>query len=130
VCLRSEFQDSYAKFTNERHLFTAGIADFQYDTLMALATCKDMERWYEKAHQDIERIDYISVVQKGRDVEENDIQVIRDKNIDQIRKAVEYYVKMAQEPKDFVNLHYIVKQHAEQDSMWTIEIKKVMNMET
>jgi hypothetical protein len=28
VFLRSEFQDAYAKFMNERHLFTAGIADF------------------------------------------------------------------------------------------------------
>jgi hypothetical protein len=37
VFLRSEFQDAYSKFTNERHLFTAGIANFQEDTLMALA---------------------------------------------------------------------------------------------
>jgi hypothetical protein len=26
--LRSEFQRAYAKFTNERHLFTVGIIDF------------------------------------------------------------------------------------------------------
>jgi hypothetical protein len=37
VFLRSEFQDAYNKFTSERHLFTAGIADFQEDTLMVLA---------------------------------------------------------------------------------------------
>jgi len=48
VFLRSEFQDAYAKFMNERHLFTAGIVDLQEDTLMALATSKDVERWYEK----------------------------------------------------------------------------------
>jgi hypothetical protein len=71
VFLRSEFQDAYAKFTSERHLFTAGIADFQEDTLMALATCKDVERWYEKSYQVVERIDYISAVQKGRDAEEH-----------------------------------------------------------
>jgi hypothetical protein len=65
VFLRSEFQDAYSKFTSERHLFTAWIADFQEDTLMALATCKDMERWYEKAHQVVEIIDYIITVQKG-----------------------------------------------------------------
>jgi hypothetical protein len=65
VFLRSEFQDAYDKFMNEQHLFTAGIDDFQEDTLMALATCKDMERWYEKAHQVVERIDYINMVQKG-----------------------------------------------------------------
>jgi hypothetical protein len=38
VFLRSEFQDAYSKFTNERHLFTAGIVDFQEDTLMVLET--------------------------------------------------------------------------------------------
>jgi hypothetical protein len=161
VFLRSEFQDAYAKFTNERHLFTAGIVDFQEDTLMALATCKDVERWYEKAHQAVERIDYINVVQKGRDAEEHDIRVLRDNNIDRIRKAAEYWVKMAQEPQweiqekwvecekswekinremkdiglpefgspeDFVDLHDIVKQHAEQDSTWTTEIEKVASM--
>jgi hypothetical protein len=47
--LRREFKEAYNKFTDERHLFTARIAELQEDTLMALATCKDMERWYEKA---------------------------------------------------------------------------------
>jgi hypothetical protein len=65
VFLKSEFQDAYAKFTSERHLFTACVADYQEDTLMALETCKDMERWYEKAYQAVEQIDYISAVQKG-----------------------------------------------------------------
>jgi hypothetical protein len=49
--LRSEFQDAYDKFMNERHLFTAIITDLQEDTLITLATSKDMERWHEKAHQ-------------------------------------------------------------------------------
>jgi hypothetical protein len=50
VFLRSEFQEAYNKFMNERHLFIAKIADFQEDTLMSLETYKDMEIWYEKAH--------------------------------------------------------------------------------
>jgi ribosomal protein L1 len=54
---------------------------------MVLVTCKDVEIWYEKAHQVVERIDYISVVQKGRDAEEHDIRVLRDNNIDRIRKV-------------------------------------------
>jgi hypothetical protein len=58
---------------SERHLFTACVADFQEDTLMALETCKDVERWYEKAYQAVERIDYIIAVQKGRDTEEHGI---------------------------------------------------------
>jgi hypothetical protein len=99
VFLRSEFQYAYAKFMNERHLFIAGRADFQEDTLMALETCKDMERWYEKTHQVVERINYISAVQKGRDGKEHDIQVLRDININQIRKAIEYWVKLSKEPQ-------------------------------
>jgi hypothetical protein len=33
-----------------------------------------MERGYEKEYQVVERIDYISAVKKGQDVEENDIR--------------------------------------------------------
>jgi hypothetical protein len=161
VFLKSEFQDAYAKFTSERHIFTAGIADFQEDTLMALETCKDVERWYEKSYQVVEIIDYISAVQKGRDAEEHGIRVLRDSNISWIRKEVEYWVSMAQEPQreiqkkwaecekgwekinremkgiglpefsspeDFVDLHDIVKRHAEQDSAWAVEIAQVESM--
>jgi hypothetical protein len=60
---RSKFQEAYNKFIDERHLFITTIAKLQEDTLMELATCKDMERWYKKAHQAVERIDYISMVQ-------------------------------------------------------------------
>jgi hypothetical protein len=128
---------------------------------MAQVTCKDMERWYEKAHQAVEIIYYISKVQNCRDAEEHGIRVLRDSSIDWIRKPVEYWVKMAHEPQweiqekwvdcerswvkinqemkdiglpefnspeDFVNLHDIVKQHAEQDSVWTTEIEKVASM--
>jgi hypothetical protein len=65
VFLRSEFKEAYNKFIDEQHLFTARIVELQEDTLMALATCKDMERWYKKAQQFVERVDYISAVQKG-----------------------------------------------------------------
>ena len=83
----------------EIHLVTTCVDNYQEDTLMALETCKDVDRWYEKAYQAVERIDYINVVQKGRDVEENGIRVLRDSNISQIRKEVEYWVSMAQEPQ-------------------------------
>jgi hypothetical protein len=36
--LRSEFEEAYSKFTNERHLFTARIIELQGDTLMDLVT--------------------------------------------------------------------------------------------
>jgi hypothetical protein len=64
---------------------------------MALVTCKDMKIWYEKEHQDMERIDYIIMIQQGQDAEEHDIQVLRDNNIDRIKKSNKYWVKMAQE---------------------------------
>jgi hypothetical protein len=37
VYLRNEFKEAYNKFTDERHLFTARIAELQEDTLMELA---------------------------------------------------------------------------------------------
>jgi hypothetical protein len=86
VFLRNEFQETYNKFANERHLFTARIPEYQEDTLMVLETCKDMDRWYEKVHQAVERIDYINVVQQGRDTEEHDIRLLRDSSIDHIKK--------------------------------------------
>jgi hypothetical protein len=57
-----------------------------------------MEIWYEKAHQVMETIYYINVVQQVRDAEEHDIRLLRDISIDRIKKSVEYWVKMAQEP--------------------------------
>jgi hypothetical protein len=48
---------------------------------MALTTCKDVERWYEKAYQEVEIIDYNSAVQMGRDAEVHGIRVLRDRNI-------------------------------------------------
>jgi len=71
--LKCEFREMYAQFTRERDLFTTRIEYFQEDTLMGLATCKDMQRWYEKAHQALEKIDYISEVHKGQDTKEHGI---------------------------------------------------------
>jgi hypothetical protein len=63
LLLNSEFRETYVQFTRESNLFTACIANFQEDTLMGLTTCKDVHRWYEKEHQALEWIDYISEVQ-------------------------------------------------------------------
>jgi DNA repair ATPase RecN len=52
--MRSEFRETYEQFKNERNLFTTCRAKFQEDTLMGLETCKDMHRWYEKAHRALE----------------------------------------------------------------------------
>jgi hypothetical protein len=61
-------------------MFTVNIVELQEDTLMALTTCKDMERWYEKAQQAIDRIEYIDAVQQGRtDKEEHDISNVGKK---------------------------------------------------
>jgi hypothetical protein len=81
VLLKSEFRETYAHFTIERNLFSACIDDFQEDTLMGMETCKDVQRWYEKAHQAFEQIDYINTIHKGQDREEHDIRVLMDNNI-------------------------------------------------
>jgi hypothetical protein len=73
----SEFQEAYNKFIDERHLFTTRIVELQEYTLMELATCKDMEKWYEKSQQAMERVDYICAVQQGRDTEEHFIWVLK-----------------------------------------------------
>ena len=57
-----------------------------------------MQWWYEKAHQALEQINYISEVQNGRDIEENGISVLMDNNIAKIRKEVEHRVRMIQKP--------------------------------
>jgi hypothetical protein len=62
VLLRSELQGAYDKFANERNIFTARIVKYQEGTLMVLEMCKYIVRWYEKSHQAVERIDYISIV--------------------------------------------------------------------
>jgi hypothetical protein len=54
VLLKIDFQELHAQFTSERDLFTARINDFQEDTLMGMKTYKNLEQWYEKAHQDLE----------------------------------------------------------------------------
>jgi hemerythrin len=55
---------------------------------MVLAMCKDMERWYEKEQQVMERVDYINAVQQGRDIEEHDILVLKESSLDRIKKSV------------------------------------------
>jgi len=49
VYLKDEFSKVDDKFNKERHMLILNIAKFQEDTLMALVTCKEMERRYEKA---------------------------------------------------------------------------------
>jgi hypothetical protein len=45
----------------------------QEDTLMELSMFKDMDRWYDKAQQAIERVAYIGAFQQIRDKEEHGI---------------------------------------------------------
>jgi hypothetical protein len=44
VLLKSEFREIYGKIIRERDLFTARVANLQEDTLMGMATYKDMQR--------------------------------------------------------------------------------------
>jgi len=53
-----------------------------------------MEKWYERAQQAMEGVDYISVVQQGQYIEEHDIWVLKERNLDRINKLAEYWAKM------------------------------------
>jgi hypothetical protein len=56
IFLKSEFQDAYAKFTNKRHLFTAGIVDFQKIPLWhwkPARTCRDGMRIHTKWYNEL-----------------------------------------------------------------------------
>jgi hypothetical protein len=63
VYLRSDFEEAYTQFKKERHLFTKKIDVLQEDTLMPLTTCKDMDKWHERAQQAVKRFEYIDAVQ-------------------------------------------------------------------
>jgi hypothetical protein len=98
VYLKGEFVGVYNEFKKERHLLTENIAEFQEDTLMALATCKEMERWYERVQQAVERLEYIEAVQQGRDKEKHGIQMIGKSSLNRMKRSAEYWAKMSRDP--------------------------------
>jgi hypothetical protein len=120
VYLRSEFKEAYRKFTDERHLFTKGIAELQEDTLMALTTCKDMERWYEKASKPWR--ESTTLVQSNRaEIKKNTtFEVLNESSLDRIKKSVEYWEKMSREPH-----REIQEKWAKCEKHW-IKINRVM----
>jgi hypothetical protein len=85
VYLKGEFVEVYNKFKKERHLLTENVAECQEDTLMELATCKEMEQWYERAQQAVERLDCMEAVQQGGDKEKHGIQVIYKSILNRMR---------------------------------------------
>jgi hypothetical protein len=87
VYLKDEFNGVYNEFKKERHLLTKNIVEFQEDTLMALTTCKEMERWNEKAQQVVERLEYIEAVQQGREKENHGIHLVGKSSLDRMKKS-------------------------------------------
>ena len=57
---------------------------------MALAACKEMERWHERVQQVVERLEYIEVVQQGQEKEEHGIRLLRKNSLDRIKRSVDY----------------------------------------
>jgi hypothetical protein len=84
VYLKDEFNKVYDKFKKERHMLILNIVEFLEDILMELATCKEMERWYEKAQQVVERLEYIEAIQKGREKEDHDIQLVSKSSLNPV----------------------------------------------
>jgi hypothetical protein len=60
---------------------------------MALMTCKEMEKWHEKAQQAVERLEYIEAVQQGREKENHGIRLVGKISFNHM-KSVEYWAKM------------------------------------
>jgi hypothetical protein len=87
---------------------------------MELTTCKEMDRWYERAHQMVKRLEYIEAVQQGRDKEKHGIEVIGESSLNRIKCSTEYWAKMSRDP------------HQEIQEQWTRcnkhwdTIKKIM----
>jgi hypothetical protein len=98
VYLKDEFGRVYNEFKKERHLLISNVAEFQEDTLMAFTTCKEMERWYEKAQQAVERLEYIEAVQRGREKEEHGIQLVGKSSLNRMKRSIEYWAKMSRRP--------------------------------
>jgi hypothetical protein len=94
IYLRSKFEEAYIQFKKERHLFTAKITEIQEDTLMALATCKDVEWWDERAQQSVDRIEYIDTVKQGGDKEEQGIRMLGKISLDHMKRSTEYWANM------------------------------------
>jgi hypothetical protein len=65
---------------------------------MTLATCKEMERWHEKEQQAVERLEYIEVVQQGREQERHGIRLVRKRSLDHMKSYAEYWAKMSWDP--------------------------------
>jgi hypothetical protein len=118
--LKSEFSGVYNEYKKERNLLTENIIEFQEDTLMALATCKEMERWHERALQAVERLEYIEAVQQGREKEEHGIRLIGKSSLDRIKRSTEYWTKMSRDPH-----REIQEQYAKCQKHWD-KINKVM----
>jgi hypothetical protein len=112
VYLKGEFEEVYNEFKKERHLLTAKIVEFQEDTLMALVTCKDMERWYERVQQVVERLEYIEAVQQGRDKEEHGIQTVGKSSLNRMKRSAEYWAKMSRDPHREIQEKWIQMQEA------------------
>jgi hypothetical protein len=83
--LKYEFGNVYDEFKKERQLLISNIAEFQEDTLMALTSCKEMERWYEKAQRVVERLAFIEAIQKGREKEYHNIQLVSKSSLNRMK---------------------------------------------
>jgi hypothetical protein len=57
-----------------------------------------VERWYERVQQVVERLEYIEVVQQGRDKEKYGIQMKGKISLNRMNRSAEYWAKMSRDP--------------------------------
>ena len=67
---------------------------------MALVTCKEMERWYEKAQKVVERLEFIEAIQKGWEKEDHNIRLVSKSSLNRMKWSAEYWAKMSRIPRE------------------------------
>jgi hypothetical protein len=65
---------------------------------MALTTCKEMERWYERAQQVVEILEYIEVVEQGQDKGKHGVQMVGKSRLNHMKRSAEYWANMSRHP--------------------------------
>jgi hypothetical protein len=120
VYLKYEFGKVYVEFKKERQMLISNIAEFQEDTLMELTTCKEMERWYDKEQQVVERLKFIEAVQKGQEKEDHEIQLVSKRSLNFLKRSTEYWAKMPRIPHKEIQ-----EQWARCEKKWD-KINKIM----
>jgi hypothetical protein len=57
-----------------------------------------MEKWYERAQQEVETLKYIKAIQQVQGKEEHGIQMVGKSSLNRMKRLVEYWDKISRDP--------------------------------